>query len=752
LYRPKNPFEVADFSGGITDNVIAGAIQQYAEGDNLLINNNKKLFMRPGSEIEDLVNFLIPAGQQRIGAFINHREDILFRQSARNIYFISGGTYNTLNGPTGNPSLGIGTTTNFISKAFWNNHTYVVSDSFCSPIKIFKDTTYKVRNAGLPTLASAPTVTAGIAGARNYIYAFIYSYTYMVEGVTFKDFGPVTFVELNNCGDPSINPNPITAIPVLANGTTENWDTANVKVEIYRTENNQTALNFIGQVTNGTTTFNDNIADSTAATGIPLYTEGDVVENDPPPPAKFIHIVGNRAYYGYVKENGEIFPNRIRQSITNDPDSAPVDFIDDVEDELMGLSSVQGTLIALCKKSIYRVDGFYDELGRGGMQHLKISDTMGCVSNDSIVQTTNGFFFAGTEGFCYCDGYRVIKISDNFNARYRTLITSTSSNGRRINGTYDKAEERVYWACQRDSGSLDNDSFFTLDLRWGIKPDAAFTTSSNGTSFAPTALEFFKGDLYRADKRGYVFRHLDSLFVDPRVDIFADPDEWGNKTIIYNYLSTAFNFGTSYIRKWVSWMILTLANRTNVSVQINSINDDGRSTKPLVEIRYRGNLVWGDPDVYWGDPEIIWNYDGLIENKRHFPAKGLRCNYKQIQITNSFTNVIGSDTIGNTSINAVAKTATLVNASFSDWPTNSVDYELTLSNDNYNHKFPVIARTDDVLTLLDPNDLLINGTYQWLLKGYKKGEAIEILSYVVEYTWMTKTQQAFHGETGANST
>jgi len=41
------PFEVDDFSGGITDNFIEGRKTQSKELDNILLTNNRKPYSRP---------------------------------------------------------------------------------------------------------------------------------------------------------------------------------------------------------------------------------------------------------------------------------------------------------------------------------------------------------------------------------------------------------------------------------------------------------------------------------------------------------------------------------------------------------------------------------------------------------------------------------------------------------------------------------------------------------------------------------
>jgi hypothetical protein len=459
------------------------------------------------------------------------------------------------------------------------------------------------------------------------------------------------------------------------------------------------------------------------------------------------------AIYAYVKEDGEEIPNKVRQSLKFDIDSCPVSFFDEVEDEITGLSSFQNTFIVFCKNSIYRLERFFDEQGRGGLSHLKISDTIGCVSNDSIVQTDMGLFFAGKDGFYFCDGYKAQKISHNINTTYRALV-ATDAQARNIWGAYDKLNQRIWFACQRDSGSLDNDSCFILDLYWGLSDEMTFTTASNEDSFRPTAILFKDNDMYRADSRGYLFKHSEGVYTDPKVEVLEAAADWNKKTIIYDYKSCAYDFGTSFVRKFVPELLITLANITNISVLIESINDDGRNTGQLKEIRYRSNVLWGDPDVVWGETPLVWNLLGLIEEKRKFPAGGLRCNYKQIRITNSFTIVSNSDTLGNATLDQTAKTMTLNNASAA-WPEDSVDYYLSTEADDYETEFLVDIRTSDtVLHFLDPEGIAPNtGSYKWVLKGYRKGEAIELLSYVIHYKMATDSQKPYQKavDSGANA-
>lgn len=748
------PLELDDFSGGMTDHYINGPLNRGQLYENLFILPNKKLRSRWGSDLDDdSVNAQIPAGNQRIGALINYNNsDSLLVQSAKKFYYRNTSAYTTLVGPvTSNQVFNAGDTTSYISYSEWNRHLFVTNDSFPFVSKIYKDGSgvLQVRTAGLPALASSPGVAAGVAGARSYIYAFHHYYTYTIGSQVFEDRGPITEVELASSGDPSVNNNSITVIPVLANGATTNYDTATIKIHIFRTLDGGTDFFKIGQVTNGTTVFTDNVSDATAEDAEAIYTAGGVLENDPPPLSKFIHIVNNIGYYGHIKEGSETFPNKYRLSVAFDPDSCPGVFEDEVEDEIAGISSVQSIPIIGCKRHIYRSEGSFDETGRGGVSHTRISDTAGCISNLSFVQAEGGLFWAGNDGFYYTDGYRVLKISDHLNQTYANYVAAMD-NTKAIVGTFDEKQRRVKWTIQADSSSADNDTVVILELRWGISPEMVFTTMTGEESFSPTFINFFDGQMYRADHRGYVFVHDERLAVDRKVDITTAAANWVYQTIIYDYLGPAVGFGTTLGRKWVPKCVITLGNAGNVSVQPNAINDDGRSFRPMKLIRYRGSFTWRDPGFVWGAPGCVWGSSGIVEQWRRMPAGGLRLSYFQLELTNAYAVIQNSDLFGNVTIDATANTATLSGSAV--WPDNSVDYYLSFENDLYVKQYPITSVTTNVATFLDVDNSAPSGTQSWLLKGYVKNEVFSLVSYAILYSARQLSQATYEGsQAGGNA-
>ena len=748
----KSPFEVSDFQGGTTDDPFEKNPAYAIEVDNLNIEPDASLLSRPGSAIDDLTNPQIPSGTERIGALINYANDSdLLVQSLDKVYFRDPSAYTTITGPTGNDVFSTGAATDNTAYSQWNKQVYLTNDSYPRPMKIYKDSggTLRVNTSGLPTIA-APTYTP-TAGANSYIYAVHYQYEYTVGSQTFQDVGPTVRTTVAAADAPDANVIALSVIPVLANSTTDNWDTATITVQIFRTINAGNTFYRVGEVTNGTTTFNDTVSDATLQTNILMYTEDGTLDYDPVPLHKFIHIVNNIAYYGYIKDASVEYPFKIRQSIPANPSGCPADFEIDLEDEITGIGSVSSIPIVFCEQHVYRLEGNYDQFGRGGINPVRISDTAGCISHLSIVAAEGSIFWAGNDGFYQSDGYTVQKISDKLNSRYRQMKLA-SSDVRRIYGQFDEENRRVIWAIQQNSSSPDNDSLIHLDLRWGVRPSSSFTTWS-GATFRASSLEFFDGKPYRGDNNGYVFYHDGELTSDRKVDSVVAASLWEPETIIWNYKSCNHNFGSSFFRKKPTRMLLTARNIANTSIQINSIDDDGKRIRALTPIRWRRNFIWGDVNFTWGSLDCAWNSYGVIEQWRRFPARGLRISYMQIQITNAYSLITNSDSLGLSTINAGASTFTLVDASTRDWPEDVVDYFLSTSNDNYSRQFRVLTRnSNDVVTVVDPGSELPDGNFAWELKGYKHDEPLSLQGYCIHIANEDQNQITYHtGDNGANA-
>lgn len=135
---------------------------------------------------------------------------------------------------------------------------------------------------------------------------------------------------------------------------------------------------------------------------------------------------------------------------------------------------------------------------------------------------------------------------------------------------------------------------------------------------------------------------------------------------------------------------------------------------------------------------------------RRYPAGSLRCTYRQMRFTNSYTVIQNSDTYGNANVDSSFKTVTLMDVT-TPWPDDSVDYYISFWSDGYENEYLITARTDTTLTFSDPFDTAVmTDEESWMIKGYKKGEVLNLISYSVAFFVMSDTQGRYKGNTGAN--
>jgi hypothetical protein len=447
-----------------------------------------------------------------------------------------------------------------------------------------------------------------------YVYGFAYYREYLTsDGKTRKDISSVlqkTFIAFEVIEK---KPQTIGSMPVLTNSATENYITTTTRVAIYRTKDSQTLLRMSGNIVNGTARYVDSTTDESLDSNEVIYTAGGVVDNDPPPIAKVIHEHDGFGFYGNLKVGDEYFPNAIAQSIPENLDAVPESFLTLLPGPVIGISSTTREKIAWTKSGTYRIEGTFDERGQGGSIAVEISDQVGLVSGVSPVKTDLGVVFAGTDGFYLCDGYKLIPLSGNFRGTYIQLVQSAAQ-ARRINGTYDKINRRVIWACSSDGD--ENDTLFVLHMAFGlVGSGGAFSTRSGGGSFRPSAICMFDNQLIRGDSRGYILKHNDD-YSDPEIDPDVSPADWVQRPVYFDYRSPNFDFGSKKYRKFVTKIGTFFENVGKLTCQIFRINDHGKSTKELKRIEFSGVPV------------------GSLEEKRYMPAGNLRCMTCQVQITN----------------------------------------------------------------------------------------------------------------------
>lgn len=627
-----------------------------------------------------------------------------------------------------------------------------------------------------------------IPSAGQYSYAFTNSHTYMVEtnGVQYtvksNPIFPsytVTAVASNPIGtviksafplyypDASIlvqNPVAIISrITPIVNDNSTNYDTANIVQEIYRTTSGGVAYYLEGQVANGVTTYTDLFSDTTGPSGqLPLnqkqllYTNGGILGSDQPPACKYTWTVNGYTYYAGITDSGQFLPNRIRQSIQLAPDWAPATAFDDLEDAIVGGGSARNVNIALCKTSVYRLEGAFGKSNTGSMVHQKISTSIGCLNAKSIVQTEIGLFFAGSDGFYYTDGYQVIKVSIDLNKSYQSF-TSSDIQKQRITGSYDKLNRRIYWSMQSEQDASEKDFLYVFYLDYGVKPSGAYTKIiPASTSWLPSAHVFYNGKMVIGDSRGYILTEDPDKKTDPVINTSVDPSLWNTAAIPFYYKSCALDFGTMYMRKFISRIHFVGNNVGNSSLQVVSISDNnegGDRIKNLAALQYVTNVMWGDPNIVWGNSSCVWNPSGSNDQWRRFAARTLRSSLMQIAITPGNFVIYRSDNYESTYVvtDGTAKTAVLSTALAGRafvWPLDVVGMTLSLSQDGYVNQYVISAVSTSTITVLDPGSTFptSNNLYKWQIEGQRKEARHNISDFVVHFSYLGTLGDQYKGE------
>jgi hypothetical protein len=632
----------------------------------------------------------------------------------------------------------------------------------------------------------------------SYLYAFVFTDTYQVEpnGLIYTvQSNPVIVgpVETSTIIPPgatvlseAINTYPnityttlqgiqITNLPQIVNNANTNYFTSNITIDIYRTTDGGTTfyrlLPSSQSLANGTLSYLDQTSDSVSYTNTPalntnppIYTTGGVVGNDQPPPATCIATLGGFTYYANIVDTGQAFPYRIRQSLQNNPDSAPATFYDDLDDAIVGIAATRSIIVAFCGRSVYRVTGNFNSLGQGSMVHEKISDKMGCISAKSIVSTEIGIFFAGLDGFYYTDGYQLIKITIDLNARYQAFTTSTQQQSR-ISGAYDRYNRRIHWTMQTQTTDTNQDCIWTYYLDYGVKPQGVFTTASNFTYFRPASVVAYQGTIVYGHELGYFLKFDPYTKTDPIITTGSNPTTWNTAYIPYNFASCSLSLGTLFKRKYSTKVHWVGENVGNVSGQITSIRDNRQDlATALAPVQFNYNPMWGQPNIKWQPGDSVnpypWEYDHKLDAWRRFPAGQLRGDLKQLTITPAFTGIYRYEdwptyayaTISGSGTTKTVTIATPTGYTSIIWPPDCVNYVIafapvgTTATSTVTAQYTITAVSGNALTISDPNNALTAASnLVWVIRGYKKQQRARIDSLIVHFDFLGDKNDQYLG-------
>lgn len=716
--------ELKNFAGGITDYIFTSDPTTFEELDNISITKDTCIETRWGSNPMDMSDTR-PLTTATIPCAITEFQGYKIIVYGGQILAWNGTTWTEINGKgLPNKPLTLAGVNPVISYFEWNKQLFITDNAGSRTVKLFLDDSlnFQLVTAGLPAIASLPTITPSATDGKNYIYSFHYYYEYMVKDVMHVDYGPVIEKQVLNASDFSGSTIDMTGIPVLVNDTNTHYDLTDIKIRIYRTIDGGTDGYLVGTITNGTTTFSDTTTDEDAQLNELLYIAGGASDNDLPPIAKYLDLSNNCGWYANITG----YPYRVMQSQLSDPDSVPASYFLDFEEEVIGISSYQSNPIIFTENQIWRVEGVIELDGNGSQRKVMVADGIGALSHSSIVKTDTGVYFASsTDSFCWTDGYNIKKIpgdNKNFPDRYKEF----SGNPSNIKAAFDKVNQRIYWITKTATPKF---KLYVYDIAFN-----AFTTwSGRDDDFKPSAILCSKDKkIYRADESGYVMVHDSELYEDPIIDVGSLPSEWQRYPVIYTIKHIAYDFGVTDVNKWVTKVTLSGEGKTSLDVDLISYDDSTTAPITLQPVRHVSGLVWNDPVWIFGGQNDIWASEIRLNQTRFFRHGKLRCKRKQLLLTNAETTIAQSystlpDSMG--TVDATAKTLTVIDSSLIYLPSSAIGMNMVINGINYE----ILEYSTDTFLLNDTLNTLVDGDTHWSIVGYPHNQRFHLASFIYTY-------------------
>lgn len=733
---------VDKFDGGIVDSYLSFPQNCAKELHNFLIDVDAKPYVRPGFFIHTYRVPVATTSKRANGIYIGPEPfsyPLAFRgDKAYNMNSTTDWT--EIVGPASNVAVPNKTNANLESVVLWKKQAiYASGPSTVLPHRIYCSAfsttgTFTALTLGVPALATDPIVTSSGGTGSDYSYAFHYFFQFTdYDGTVWEEKGPITYVDVANIGAPDSNTVHITAVPALANTSSTNYIVSTtMKIKVHRTINDGATYYLLTTLNNGTTIYDDSTSDTTLQEADTIYVDGDLLEyTQPPVGSKYVVQVNDFFWYATDRI--------LTHSIQGNPGASPVEYQQPIDQPIRGLGNTISFPILMCDRTIYRVEGVFDERGDGGFDLREISQDAGCYAHRSIVRIPGGLVWAGNGGFYFTDGYTVQKISQGLNERYKGWRNAS------MTGAYDPLRNMVFWtvSSSTNSNTNPNDQIAVLHLSFGIQPASTFTTLGSANNLYPCAMAYsdstdisvtFRSKLLMTDALGY-FHYMDELcYTDPAVDTDLYPAQFYKKTIIYDYQSVGLKLASEGERGYVTELTVDFNNQTDVAAQFHSRRDDGGPWAALSEIRKDGAILWGISDAPWDgtDDTHDWDSQPVVESRRAFPANTLRSSRRQVALRNSKTWIARSDDSTTATTDTALKTVTLNSGSFS-WPDDCEEYEILFSNDSYANYFRIKRRTSDtVITVYDPYGQIPTGsTLKWQIRGYRKFERLYLLGYTI---------------------
>ena len=634
---------------------------------------------------------------------------------------------------------------------------------------------------GLPTPAMSVSNTP-VVGTKSYIFQAFYERTYTTyTGETYIDRSAVTELLVEDVATIdlfaqivlSFNLTAILPFYSTANNYGVSSGSVDIRLRVFRSPQNSaetfeiylygaTANKFSvdsdgrALVTSDETKYKFDIAagnDALLVGEAAPYIAGGEVDSDQPN--------SNFRYVTYTDDNVAFYSRgdeRVYHSKQSAPDASPVTFFKEVSSNVTGLSSVRNYAIAFERFALTRLEGTVDDLGRGTILNRVISDEVGCIWFRGIIEVDKEVYFAAKDGIYRTDGFSAQKISSHLNDRYKALVT-TRAQERSIEASYDQVGRRITFSFNDVADQINAEDTtpakmvsWIIDLNFPMENEQACITEyvhpiedgTNNFGSRVTSTTYVNGEKFDGDNYGFTYKSDDDLLTDVVRDPNLAETLWPTRAVTWTWQSAAMHFGSESVRKWVTKCSLFCKKLTNtLNMQLASINDDKQQ-----DPRRMRSVSISETDL--GNP------GGFFIFKRWFPARTLRCMYKQLRISNDdaldFAASAAPDDIGEVTAvggqpdrkNVQRKVATFGTS----WPVlDLVGQQIYFEFDNYQEGFLITnySTGSDTVRVKDEENQIPLGDFLWIIRGQSKVDKFRLEAINIDYVQLGESIDARTG-------
>jgi len=580
--------------------------------------------------------------------------------------------------------------------------------------------------AGLPEV-NGTIIDNGSGSGSNWKYRFHYSIEYVINGVVHKISGPTVEHEALDVGVG------VTISGFVTPTTAMRVDGTVAFIECFRTIHNGSTFHHIGNKSTTITNFTDNESDAAISTTgrSTVYDNQDADGKEPipyypAPQCTSVAMNGNTVYYLSPSETigSDVYNyrNRFIQGAPNAFGSCDLDAYEILADDVMGGGSINGRMVIQTKSYIYRIEGISTQMGEGFIRPIIISRSIGCLSSNSVIETSVGLFFVGNTGVFISDGFKV-QAADIGLTNFFTDLFDPSSENTKIYGAYDKRHEILYWIATDESS---NDVMLVYSIVTG-----GFTLIRPAT-MESRCLYMDDFDLLRGEYDGNIYNHHEDArgFITPVYSGAGTLLRTKRYGIPFRFKSIIDGLGMSMVRKWGKKLNITFQSESDTCIGLKSNNDDGMVSKEMKEIRHFGSWVWRDENFFWGNPDTTWRRSATKTESRHFPKRGLRFRRKQVELYPARTTIFKSDLFGLATVvlnvldPLIPRRYEITLNSGDDWPDDILDYSIVANGAS--------ALIEEVIA----KKVVVYGTQftesavaEWEIVGINKNQQVELHSY-----------------------